>query len=454
MDKDQNAQVKGTETINPAPAPQVGGEVELTAEGRDLKNLIEVAGSLGMGDDVKTIAEDATKLQNGNGEKKPEPQKPPSQQDNLDDPAPDPNADPAPDPNADPAPADPKTDPAPDPNADPAPADPKTDPAPDSNADPAPASDPQADAGIEGSELFTEEPGKTVEVQDIDGFKSHIKNKLNIDLNTVEGLQKLANNIGSWRNDSQQTAELSQQVNGYEELFTKMPQELVSAVNAWRQGRSYQEVLYSQSPEIDYNKSFDSHDQLVMLNKYFPGAYTAEMLVDKENEQIQKALGASLKAAQNQFARDKEAIDEKRVAIEQDVERSNKDLTASVDHSVNHFKQTFPAASSSAEKTVKKILSSGDLRGLFFDANGNFLPDAAVRVFMAKFGQKEVESLVSNAKVKAANSATQKTVKQVMKDQPAPGSQQNKTPDGEQSDTVKSVAKMVSGLTATSPYDY
>jgi hypothetical protein len=240
---------------------------------------------------------------------------------------------------------------------------------------------------------------------DLDKVKDWAKSEMGIDTTKKDWDNTLKSTVSKWRKDSQQVPELNDKLEGVTKLFTDIGQNqpvLAEAIRTYGNGGDPNEVFKTALTSLDFNKKADDYDNKTLLLHYFPEDFKPEDFRKKEEwededefKEKQKEINRTLSIARKNFDADKKEVLQKRALQQQKIEALNREYKASVKSSVETLKTEFPDFKQKDVDNIQVTLEKGEdeLLAQYLEKNGSLKKDAAVKLAMAKFGQKELNTL-------------------------------------------------------------
>jgi len=237
--------------------------------------------------------------------------------------------------------------------------------------------------------IFDTEEQEGAPQEEIANIEAHIKEKYAID-----NVEKFFSSVDKWRNASQDTTALKTTVEDIENAFTEMPKPLFDAFTAWSNGKEWQDEL-SGINGLDYGANFSDYNLDEIVQYYFPDEFESN---DFEDYSDDPTIKRAIKIAEQQFSSEKEAFENQRADYANRAEQLSDVRNKSASSSVEKLKEAFPNFGKSELKKVKDTLVSGDLNGVFFEKDGAYTNDAAIRLALALYGRDEIGKSTSRVK--------------------------------------------------------
>ena len=244
---------------------------------------------------------------------------------------------------------------------------------------------------------------------------------------------------------SKPSSEFEEKFNELNESIEALPVELKSAIRLNVAGKDWKSAI-DMGSQIDLSKNFSEltpNEKVKIHNYYFPDDSISEA-EDLSSKQNQKAI----KAAEARFIADKAVKDAKVESAKREAEIATQKYTASIDNSINELKKNFPAFKQKEIKNLEEIAKSGKIYSLFFDKDGNMLPEGIQRLAFAIDGKKILDIATGLAGNKGKSEAKAEILQTVPKDTKQAAQEKSLT------DAEKEVANLVGSLQVTNPLTY
>lgn len=242
-----------------------------------------------------------------------------------------------------------------------------------------------------------------IDIKSFDDIKKQAKTSLGIDIKDGSDFTKIFKSVAKIRKDAQKVPDLEKQINDFNEIFEKMPPELLEAAKSFFNAEPNWADKVSK-PFFDFSKPADKQDQKKLVNHYFPGKFTD---ADFEEEIKPAALDIAITASVDKYNNEKSKVEELSAKQVRDAGIRLKAKTESISGSLTSLKKAFPAMDAQDINTVKQILDSGDISSIFINKDGSYKPDAANRLMMALYGEEAIKTYVGKAIRKGENKATE-----------------------------------------------
>lgn len=231
---------------------------------------------------------------------------------------------------------------------------------------------------------------------------------------TVETLPDFAKKIGvdvskdGWVGEAiaklstpQQSAsdEFKQKYEALVESVNALPKELQTAVSLAIEEKDWRTAVDFAS-SIDLSKPFDKlsiDDKVKVHNYFFP-----EDKIDVANAE-DKANQKAIKAAEAKYKAEQFVLEQTTEKRKKDASEKTNKFVQSADTSVATLKKEYPNFIESDIKAIEDIIKVKGIQSVFFDKNGNLLPDAAKKIAFALNGDRILQVAVSMSENKGKN---------------------------------------------------
>jgi len=283
------------------------------------------------------------------------------------------------------------------------------------------------------------EEGKTVESQQKEAKKTESieidtplgKTKIGEEeaFDTIEDVKKFAkdygfeiNSLDDFKDVFDKYKELQKQIGEYQEyknkalqydnIFSSFPEEVSAVVYSYLNGEDYKEVLKNITSPIDYNKNFDDHDKLNLVNHYTENNFDNETW-NGLDENVKSSL---INAARKAYSRDQEKYKEALNAPQENAKELQRKFQESVDQSITQLRHDYPDMDDRQVERVRRLMVR-DLYTTLYNDDGTYRPEAAKKIAMAEFGestinkfQHTIKDIVQMYKNQGENKATERMV--------------------------------------------
>lgn len=265
-----------------------------------------------------------------------------------------------------------------------------------------------------------DDPAKTqkVELKDINAFNSHIEEKF-----SIKDTTKFFESVDTWRSQAQNADTIQRELDNITNSFEKMPDAIFNAYKLWSNGEPWEGAVQGVGT-LDFKMGFNEYDTHKIVNYYFPGEFTKDDFTGENKDSTTTKRAISL--AKSQYASDKQAVEGQRAGIVDDANAQKERIKTSTASSVAGLKESFPSMGKAEIKKVESIMSGGDLSGLFFNEEGGYVKDAAQKIAMMLYAEKDIAN--ANKRVKSSQDALKSRVDAGNEKPPAVTSTQGKKP--------------------------
>jgi hypothetical protein len=221
--------------------------------------------------------------------------------------------------------------------------------------------------------------------------------------------EKFFNSVDKWRNQSQKATEFESQYNDMLEGLGSLPQPIKDAIDAYANAQDYHQAFNSSTSQINFESNAEDIGKEEMVSHYFKAKVEkkkaqldeGEIYEEEYNDYIDDLHDNALRL----FKSEKRDWERERADIIKREEDRSKSIKNSAASSVDSLKEKYPNFSSNELKKIRTRLVQQDLRGLFFDKDGNYKADAAEKLALALYGNKLIDQLTAEAKADGESSA-------------------------------------------------
>lgn len=260
------------------------------------------------------------------------------------------------------------------------------------------------------SRLGLKKPGQKQEIviEKVEDVLGVVKSKYGQDLKDIKELPKFFESVDKMRVAAQKAETLEKENTTFRELWENVPLEVVEAVKLHVAGEDYMKA-FDGRPKVDLSIPVEKQDIQKLVNEYFPGKFTED---DFKEEVKSPALEIAIQAAKDRFISQKKEFDSRRASVDAKAAEVVKRQEAAVSGSVENLKKSFPLVDDESLNEVSKMLKGGvnEVISFLFDEDGVARPEAAERLFMAKFGKEEIEVASEIAAHKAETAVNEEIV--------------------------------------------
>jgi len=267
-----------------------------------------------------------------------------------------------------------------------------------------------AEESEESSSIFFNTKKKSKENKgsaflDLDKVKDWANKDLGIDTKQKDWDATLQTTVKKWRTDAQELPKVNEKIEGTNQLFkdigTNHPK-LAMAIKAYAEGKDPDEEYKASLKAIDITKKFDDYDTKTILLHYYPDDFKEDDFKKKEEWEDeddytakQKEIKSTLSIARKQFETDKKEVLQRRALQQQKIESLKKEFNNSVKSSVETLESKFPDSKRKELDNIKVVLEKGEdeLLSHFMEKNGTLKKEAAIKLAMVLYGEKEMDNL-------------------------------------------------------------
>ena len=189
-------------------------------------------------------------------------------------------------------------------------------------------------------------------------------------------------------------AEVEKRVEQYDTIFKNMPEELYQSIDTFLKGGDWKEGILNR-PRLDFSKGLESQNEKALVEAYYPNGFTKEEWEDYNSEDpdpaIKKSIDLAINFSKDKFELEKSGIDSYRENSIKDAEKRTKMINKSVDKSIDYLKETVEGLDDGYIIQAKNNLNVQKLNELFFNSDGTFKEEAALRLTMAEHGYNIME---------------------------------------------------------------
>lgn len=214
--------------------------------------------------------------------------------------------------------------------------------------------------------------------------------------------------VDKWRTDSQKLNEVQDNNEELLEGLQSLPDNIKAAINAFAEGQDYHEA-FGNVNRFNFNKEFKDQDKDDVVSHYFPDKYKVLMkkLEDEDltEDEVEERINDLADAAEALYKKDKKGIEEKRADLIRKEQDRVKKMKESVNSSVKHLQKIYPNFRQAELQRIRQILVEGNPDSIFFNKDGSYKEDAAVRLANALHYSKLVKEVKNKAKNEGVSEA-------------------------------------------------
>lgn len=232
----------------------------------------------------------------------------------------------------------------------------------------------------------------------------------------VSDLNDLGSQISGYKDKASQYDEVLGQKSQYDELFTNMPKALYDATIAWKQGGDWKKMV-TESSGMDFTKDVAAQsdkDLLKMAGKDFTEEQWDEYGDTDGDPLIKMAVNASIDLAKGQYTMKQQALTQETQRLTHNAESHVASVNDSIKSSIEHLSTAIEGVDDQYVRKIEKDMQGGvnsqAIFDVFYNADGTFKKDAAVRLVYARDG----ESLANQYKARTAVDIENKVTEQML----------------------------------------
>lgn len=209
---------------------------------------------------------------------------------------------------------------------------------------------------------------------------------------------------------SAQVTDLTEKVEGNNQIFQNMPKDMYNAVTAYFNGEEDWKG-HLTNDGIDYAKDVSSYNTQDMVGTFFPGEFSKEdweEFSDVDGDvNIKKAINIAYKDASGKFEAKQNEITNYQSNVARQQTAARKVIDTSIESTIGNLSTQMKGLSDSYVKSIESKIRNNDVLSLFYEKDGSLKPDAAHRLILAQDGNDLIEKYSNLYKVQAQNTATQ-----------------------------------------------
>lgn len=291
-------------------------------------------------------------------------------------------------------------------------------------AKPAQQADPLVIKSPLGDMVYGDNPASQVTLSSFADVQAYAKEVAGVELKDVSDIAQVLSDYASVKKSVTEVDTLKKQVANYEQTIKNLPPDVSLIVNAAIQGTDYMPVIQklSQKAQVDFDKPFESHDPLKLINYYTGNSYD-KAAFDALEPTVRTALTDSAKI---KYSADKDDYTRVRSSAELATRTKQTAFMSSVDNSIAHMVAANPNMDKAVVERVRQIMTQG-LSDALFTPDKVYNQDAAEKIAMMEYGKQTIQAqrqtIGDFVKKYRAAGATEATENILMRsDKPAPAS--------------------------------
>jgi chaperonin cofactor prefoldin len=227
-----------------------------------------------------------------------------------------------------------------------------------------------------------------LELEGIDSVNEFIKKNF-------EGIEDFSTLTNKYKEINTKVSELSKVKEQYDNIaasISALPEELYTAIVKFEAGEDNWRESITNKPKFDLKADVSSIKKEDLINAYFPGEISEEEFEaadpnsDDYNSYAERLVKTKYEVAKQKFETEKSSKqgEAQRVMEQSKVKREK--YEGSVKSSISALQNKFPEIDPNTVKAVESTLLKNGVGSLFYDKEGNLLPDAASNYVMAQYG--------------------------------------------------------------------
>lgn len=268
---------------------------------------------------------------------------------------------------------------------------PAADPIPAAQAAPAPSGEAINPAVVVksplGDQMYGGNPVEGVVLTSFADVQAFAKDYLDVEIKEVKDLVPVFEELKKAKEVVVNAAETQKQLDTYVSIINNLPKDVSLILAAVMQGQDHMPIIQKlqQKAVMDYNKPFEAHDTLQLVNHYTGTQYTKETF-DTLDETAKRALTDSVRL---KYTADSNEMRTFEGNVQKAAEKSQQDFLASVESSISNMVKANPNMDKAAVDRVRKIMQYG-VADTLFTKEKTYTPDAAERIAMMEFGKQTI----------------------------------------------------------------
>jgi len=271
-----------------------------------------------------------------------------------------------------------------------------------------------------GDQSFGGVPVAEVKLTSFEDVAAFAKDYAGIELKTVQDFVPVFNQLKELQKNASEAAKLQKYVDTYKSTLDNLPPDVSLIMSAAINGEDYMPIVQKlqQKAAFDFEKPFESHDELAVINHYTGKNYTKETL-DKLEPDVQDTLLDTVKL---KYKADQDALTNLRTNTKSAIEKRQNAFRTSVESSINNMLASNPSMDKAAVEVVRQVMT-GDLSEALFTKDKTYLPDAAEKIAYMMYGKQIVQAqaqtigdIVKKMRAEGESQATEKIL--MRSDQP------------------------------------
>lgn len=293
------------------------------------------------------------------------------------------------------------------------------------------------------------EEKKVVEFEGSEVVNEYIKKETGFD-----NLQSLVDSSLKSKEKLESIDKIQADVKKYESVFANMPQELYQSVDAYLKGQDWKAAILSR-PNLDFTKDVDVQDVKTLTNNYFPGEITEAEWEDYNSDDpdpgTKKAIDIAIRQSKAKYDSDKDNLQNYTKNEVAKAEEFNKKIISSVEESLTHLQSNIDGLDAGYIQQTKNNLTVEGLTNVFFNPDGTFKKEAALKLTMAEHGYDLLNQYKNIAKHQA-ETEERTTILERTSDKPKAKPKADTKVDGVRPEIQQQLDDLISGTKKNTVY--
>jgi len=251
-----------------------------------------------------------------------------------------------------------------------------------------------------GTGANSQQPQVDLKVEKLEDVTNYVKTQYSID-----ELPAFFTSANQWRKDSEQQADTQTKLDDLNEGIASLPDGIKSAIDAFANGQNWYQAIEDAGARLNMDVPFENQPKMDVVRTYFPDKIKSlEGKVGKAEDAggiTQDAFDIEINDLHNTskrlYTNDKTQWDAQRAGILDDEAKQDLAFSASATSSVDALVKEFPNFDKNQLQSVRDRLVRGDFVSLLFKEDGTYRDDAAKRLALALYGDKQISLQVQKA---------------------------------------------------------
>ena len=238
-----------------------------------------------------------------------------------------------------------------------------------------------------GDQVFGGTPIDQVKLSSFADVAAFAKDAIGAELKDVQDFVGLISGYKAVQEKAATVDKLQKLVDTYTTSINNLPKDVALILSAALQGQDHMPIIQklTQKSVVDFDKTFESHDSLSLINHYTEKSFTKETF-----DALDPSLQQSFKdIAKLKYKADQDEYNNMQVSVKSAAETRQKSFLTSVDSSIAQMVTNNPRMEKVAIERVRQIMTAG-LSDSIFTKDRTYLPDAAEKIAYLEFGKSIV----------------------------------------------------------------